>query len=127
MCIYLLNRVPKIRQRLAEVGVEVVAIAVPTLGELYYGAYCSKRVEENLGKIRHFLVSPGPRVLPLDDAAMQAFGRLKAGLRQTGLPVGDADLQIAGVAVSRELTLVTNNVRHYGRLPGISIENWATD
>jgi len=126
-CIYLLNHVPEVRKRLAEVGVEVVAVAIPTLGELYYGAYSSKRVEENLAKVRRFLISPGPAVLPLDDAAMLAFGRFKADLRRKGMPIGDADLQIAGVAVSRGLTLVTNNVSHYGRLPGLSLDNWAAD
>jgi len=124
MCIYLLNRVLKVRQRFAEVGVEAVAIAIPTLGELYYGAYRSKRVEENLSRIQDFLVSPGPEVLLLDAAAMQAFGKLKADLRRRGLPIGDVDLQIASVAVSRQLTLVTNNLRHYDRIPGIPLENW---
>ncbi len=127
MCIYLLNHVPKVRQRLLEVGVEAIAVAIPTLGELYYGAYCSKRIEENLARVRHFLVSPGPEVLLLDDAAMQTFGRLKAGLRRKGLPIGDVDFQIASAAVSRQLTLVTNNLRHYGRIPGLSLENWLTD
>ena len=49
---------------------------------------------------------------------------LSRWLRRRGEPVGDLDLQIAGVAVSRGLTLVTNNTRHFDRVPDLQLENW---
>jgi tRNA(fMet)-specific endonuclease VapC len=122
--IHLLNGVPRVESRLDQVGVDSVSIAIPTLGELYYGAYSSERVEANLARLRAFLADPGPQVLPIDPAAVECFGRLKARLRRTGQPIGDIDLLIAGVAVSRGLTLVTNNTRHFARIPDISLENW---
>lgn len=97
-----------------------------TKGELYYGAYNSERVETNLERIRMFFQTPGPEVLPLDDAVMDCFGKFKAELRRKGLPIGDTDLLIAGAAVSRNLKLVTNNTKHFNRIPGISLEDWLT-
>jgi tRNA(fMet)-specific endonuclease VapC len=97
-----------------------------TKGELYFGAYNSGKVKENLKKIQIFFEEPGPKLLPMDDAVMECFGKFKAELRRKGQPVGDIDLLIAGVAISRELKLVTNNTKHFNRIPGISLENWLT-
>lgn len=123
-CIYLLNGDETVKSRLADVGVRAVSVAIPTLGELYFGAYYSSHVEANLARVRRFFAPPGPMVLPTDDAAMECFGRLKAELRSQARPVGDLDLQIAGVAVSRGLTVVTNNTRHFERIPNLPLENW---
>ena len=124
MCIYLLNGDERIKARVAQVGVEAISVSAPTVGELYFGAYNSSRVEPNLARIRAFLSVPGPRTLPVDDAAADCFGRLKAALRRTGQPIGDLDLLIAGVAVSRGLKVVTNNTEHFERIADIAVENW---
>jgi tRNA(fMet)-specific endonuclease VapC len=49
---------------------------------------------------------------------------IKAELRRTGQPIGDLDLLIASVAMSRNLKVVTNNLRHFERIPEIALENW---
>lgn len=36
----------------------------------------------------------------------------------------DIDLLIAGIAIENDMILVTNNERHFGRIPGLKIENW---
>ena len=105
-------------------GIEAISLAIPTVGELYFGAYNSARVEANLARVRAFLSPPGPKVLPIDDAAAECFGRFKAALRQIGKPIGDVDLLIAGVAASRNLKVVTNNTDHFDRITEISLENW---
>jgi tRNA(fMet)-specific endonuclease VapC len=124
-CIYLLNGHAGIKARVAQVGVETLAVAIPSVGELYFGAYNSARVEANLARIRAFLADPGPAILPIDETAIEQFGRLKADLRRLGQPIGDFDLLIAGVAVSRGLTVVTNNTNHFERISSLSLENWA--
>ncbi len=123
-CIYLLNGNREIKAQVRSVGIETVSAM--TKGELFFGAYNSGRVKENLKKIKIFFEEPGPKLLPLDDAVMDCFGKFKAELRRKGQPVGDIDLLIAGVAISRELKLVTNNIKHFNRIPGISLENWLT-
>ncbi len=40
--------------------------------------------------------------------------------------VADFDLLIASTALAENLILVTNNTRHYARIPGIRLENWVT-
>lgn len=124
MCIYLLNGDKRVKARVAQVGVEAISVAIPTVGELYFGAYNSARVEANLARVRAFFSVPGPKVLPIDDAAADCFGRFKAALRRVGKPIGDLGLLIAGVAESRGLKVVTNNTEHFERITEISMENW---
>lgn len=45
-------------------------------------------------------------------------------LRNNGELIDDIDLFIAGIAIENEMTLVTNNENHFGRIPGLRIENW---
>jgi tRNA(fMet)-specific endonuclease VapC len=113
MCIYLLNGHPRVKARVTEVGVTALAVAIPTVGELYFGAYNSGRVEANVARVRAFLSPPGPQVLRIDEPAAEQFGRFKALLRRTGRPIGNIDLFIAGVAVCHGLTVVMNNTDHF--------------
>ena len=62
--------------------------------------------------------------LPWDAAAAQAHGRLRAGLRQAGTPIGDFDEMIAAHALSVGAVLVTDNERHFRRIDGLTVENW---
>lgn len=64
------------------------------------------------------------RIMPWDEQAAQQHGRLRAGLRLQGTPIGDFDEMIAAHALSLGAVLVTNNVRHFSRVPGLEIENW---
>jgi tRNA(fMet)-specific endonuclease VapC len=124
MCIYLLNGDERIKSRVAQVGVEAISVSILTVGELYFGAYNSARLEANMERIHEFLSYPGPIVLAVDDAAAEYFGKFKAALRREGKPIGDVDLRIAGVAASRGLKVVTNNTEHFERIADISLENW---
>jgi tRNA(fMet)-specific endonuclease VapC len=124
MCIYLLNGDERVKNRVAQAGVAAISVSILTVGELYFGAYNSARLEANLERIREFLSSPGPIVLSVDDAAAKYFGKFKAELRRDGKPIGDVDLLIAGIAASRGLKVVTNNTEHFERIAEISLENW---
>jgi tRNA(fMet)-specific endonuclease VapC len=52
------------------------------------------------------------------------YGRLRAQLEREGRRIGEPDLRIAAIALARDLTLVTGNVRHFQRVPDLRIENW---
>jgi tRNA(fMet)-specific endonuclease VapC len=125
-CIYLLNGDQRVKARVAQVGIEAIAVAIVTKGELYFGAYNSSQIDANLERIREFFTEPGPEILSIDDQVMGCFGKTKAELRRKGQPIGDIDLLIAGVAISQGLKLVTNNTKHFKRIPGILLENWFT-
>ena len=66
-------------------------------------------------------VLPALRVVPFDVEAARKFGELKAALEAKGTPLADADLQIAAIALVGGHELVTGNVRHFSRVPGLRI------
>ena len=123
-CIYLLNGNERVKVRVAQVGIETVGVAILSMGELYFGAYNSTQVQANVERIQSFFSAPGPQILFLDEKVTEQFGRFKAELRQRGQLIGDIDLLIACIAVNQGLKVVTNNTRHFERIPGLTLENW---
>lgn len=66
----------------------------------------------------------GLRVVPFDRRAAAHYAELKAQLERDGRPLDEPDLRIAAIVRTRDLTLVTGNVRHFERVPGLHVENW---
>ena len=96
-----------------------------SVGELIYGA---RRVgRETLTAKVDAVVRGAHTVLPFDAAAARRFGELKAELERRGEPLAEPDLRIAAIVVVHGLTLVTRNVRHFRRVPGLAVENWIDD
>jgi len=109
-----------IEQRRATI--DRVATTWITAAELYYGAARSGASENNHGLVTELLESL--EIHGLNPAASQQFGRLKAELERRGRRLADADLLIASIALVHGAILVTSNVRHYGRIPDLEIEDW---
>lgn len=99
------------------------AVSVITYGELVFGASSSQRVTENLAKV-HRLKEVFP-VIDVSPAIMETFGTLKADLRKNGTPVDDFDLLIGATALTLGYRVVTNNERHFSKIPGLDVVNWA--
>jgi predicted nucleic acid-binding protein len=89
-------------------------------GELYKGAYRSAARELHLRNIEE-RVLPVVTVLPYDVAVSRIFGMIRAHLEEAGLIIPDADLQIAATAIYHGLELVTGNIQHFGRIPGLRL------
>lgn len=106
------------RHSVADIGVSSVTVA-----ELQYGVHHSQRPAQNEQALALFLLPL--TILDLDYAAAVAYGRLRATLERLGEPIGSLDMLIAAQAVSRGLTLVTNNVREFARVPGLNVEDWS--
>jgi tRNA(fMet)-specific endonuclease VapC len=64
------------------------------------------------------------RVIDFDEGDARESGRIHAELIKAGKPIGDADTLIAGQAMANQLTLVTNNTKHFLRVKGLQVENW---
>jgi predicted nucleic acid-binding protein len=110
--------------RLASVPPEQQFTSSITLGELVYGAYRHRtRTGVLLEQIDRTLL-PNLTILPFNDDAARHYGELRAELERRGTPLDDADLRIAAIALSRNLIVVTGNVRHFQRVPGLAVENW---
>jgi tRNA(fMet)-specific endonuclease VapC len=120
--IYQMNGIPAVVSRLEATRRADRHITLITLGELYYGIFRSGRVAMNLGRYRRFLRTV--KLLPFTPAIAQRFGIIKANLADRGEIVADHDLWIAGHALESAATLVTNNERHFRRIPDLRIENW---
>ena len=109
--------------RLARVPPEDQFTSSVTLGELLYGAHRSSRTAALLERIEETLLPELP-VLPFDAAAARRYGEIRADLERRGTPIGDADTRVAAIALSRGLTVVTGNERHFRQVPRLEIENW---
>jgi tRNA(fMet)-specific endonuclease VapC len=99
-----------------------MAISAITLSELFHGAEKSAKVAQNLAVVEEF--ASLLEVLPYSAKASQHYGAVRAALEKAGLPIGVNDLHIAAHARSEGLTLVTNNLFEFERVPGLLTENW---
>src|SRR5262245_19002093 len=66
-------------------------------------------------------------VAPFDEAATLAYGQVRHQLERRASPIGPLDTLIAPHALSLKATVVTNNIRHFGQVPGLAVENWYSD
>ena len=113
-------------RRLAEVPTAQQFTSTITIGEMVYGAHRSAKRETFIQHLYEDIL-PNVHVLPFDLDAAFVFGRLRAELEALGTPLDLADLRIASIALSKGLVLVTGNVRHFERVPDLTIENWLVD
>ena len=98
-----------------------LCISSITLAELRYGA--ELRGSQKLHDlIQTFTASM--TIVPFDASISQVFGTVAADLTHRGVPIGPFDTLLAAQALALNLTLVTNNTRHFDRVAGLKIENW---
>lgn len=124
ICIFL------IRKRSARVLREIrkhrpadIAVSVITVAELEHGCDKSADPDKNRLALMEFL-SPFT-LLPFDDSAARAYGNVRADLEKKGTPIGSMDLLIAAHAQSRDLEIVTNNIREFERVEGLVVVDWS--
>jgi tRNA(fMet)-specific endonuclease VapC len=98
-----------------------VFVPAIVLGELYYGAYKSSRITENIAKINEFAANNA--VLVSDTATAQEYGQIKNTLRAKGRPIPENDIWIAAIAMQYKLRLVTRD-SHFEEVNRLVIEAW---
>ena len=124
-CVYLLNGNLSLKKKVEEVGVFSLAISNSVLAELYFGAYNSKKAEDNLKRINIFKMNLS--ILADSEESALRFGKIKADLRSKGKIIEDFDILIASVAIVNSCILITNNTDHFERIDDLQIENWLID
>jgi tRNA(fMet)-specific endonuclease VapC len=112
-------------RRLAQTAPEVQFTTAVNLGELLYGA--AKRGSARLQDLVREVTLEALQVLPFDVAAAEVYGPLRASLETEGRRLDEPDLRIASIVLARNLTLVTGNTRHFGRVPDLRVENWLAE
>ncbi len=99
-------------------------ISTVVLFELRYGVARSERRERSARVLDAFLAD-NFEIAPFDADDASEAGALRGALADAGTPIGPYDLLIAAQARRRSARLVTNNMREFGRVPGLLIENWS--
>ena len=121
--IYNLKGNANVRKSLLNHINDSIKTSVVTIMELYYGAYKSKSVAANLAVVK--TLEQSLEIIPVGLEVVHIFGLLKSQLEKSGLRLDDFDLIIASCAMAHNLILVTNNERHFRRIEGLRVENWA--
>jgi tRNA(fMet)-specific endonuclease VapC len=108
-------------ERLGDVPVDEQATTSITLGELAYGA---RKAERPALYRRAVKLLRGVRILDFDRLAAEQYGDLRASLERNGHRLADPDLRIAAITTIHRATLISGNRRHFGRVPGLTVEDW---
>jgi len=123
ICIYLIKRCPSgVLERFRQHSPQDVAICTITLFELQYGVEKSQYRQRSEDALTKFLLPLD--LINLDRSAAIEAAAIRAQLERKGMPIGPYDLLIAGLARSRDMTLVTNNTKEFERIVGLHLENW---
>ena len=120
--IYNLKGNEAIRRNLQDHFEDPMKICVITIMELYYGAYKSKKITGNLSKVR--TIENAFEIISVSSECAEISGMLRASLKKSGMLLDDFDLIIASCAMTNNLTLVTNNTKHFSRIDGLKLTNW---
>ena len=94
-----------------------------TIGEVYYGIM---KVSDKTKLLKLFedVLLPRATILSFDFSAAKKYGEIRSLLEKQGTPLAHADLQIASIALSMNMTLITGNLKHFQRIPELAVENW---
>lgn len=126
ICIYIIKQKPaSVLSKFREFNPGDICISSITLAELEYGVEKSEHKERNRIALAGFLVPI--EVLPFSEKASGIYGKIRANLEKQGNIIGAYDLLIGAHAMSENLTLVSNNLREFERIPGLVCENWVTE
>lgn len=123
ICIYIIkNRFVGLIKKLRRVGIENVGISAVTVAELEYGVSNSDRSGESRARLYEFMVPFA--FIDFDLNAARQYGKIRKELKDLGQPIGPMDILIAAIAMAHGHTLVTNNAKEFGKVPGLKTENW---
>jgi tRNA(fMet)-specific endonuclease VapC len=100
---------------------DVINISIITYYEIL-GGLKFKKAERQIKEFEEFVSNN--TIIHISEQSAKLSGDIYADLRQKGITIGTSDILIAGIATENELTLVTNNERHYESIRGLKIENW---
>jgi tRNA(fMet)-specific endonuclease VapC len=123
ICSYILKNHPTtVKAHFDEVGNDALAISTVVLAELYYGAARHTKSIIIRKEINNFVARL--TVIPWDEVAADHYGLIRTTLEKQGTPIGAMDMMIAAHARSCKATLVSNNIKHFKKIPGLLLANW---
>lgn len=120
--IYFFRGEGEVARRLLSTAPADIAVPTVVVYELETGIAKSKDAAKRRGQLDQLLQVVA--VLPFGIEEAKAAAVLRARLEQDGTPIGPMDTLIAGTALAHRGVLVTRNVREFGRVPGLPVQDW---
>jgi len=109
----------KIHNRIANIA--EVFLPCIAIGELYFGAYNSSKIQENLNRIDEFALNN--TILPCNTETAKRYGDIKSRLKEKGKPIPENDIWIAALAQQYALTVITRDT-HFDLIKNLKVEVW---
>ena len=127
ICIYIINEKPKkVLRKFEQYPVHEFAISSITHAELQFGVEKSKKKDINQNALDEFLLPL--TILPFHGKNLVVcYGEIRAFLESKGKTIGPLDTLIAAHALSLDLTIVSNNIKEFSRIPDLKSENWVSE
>jgi tRNA(fMet)-specific endonuclease VapC len=123
ICVLLIRqKSPHVLAKLTSHPITDIGVSAITVAELQYGVEKSSQPTLNQQALDQFLLPLS--VVPFDEQDAIVYGQIRATLEAQGLPIGALDTLIAAQAIHYNLILVTNNVREFARVSGLTVEDW---
>ena len=125
ICIYLIKqKPPEVLQKFNTYQVGDLGISSITVAELEFGVQKSQFPQKNQQALEQFLIPLN--IINFNRAAAIIYGDIRATLEKQGTAIGSLDTLIAAHALSLEITLITNNVKEFKRVPNLKLDNWVS-
>jgi tRNA(fMet)-specific endonuclease VapC len=124
ICIYIINEKPeKVLRKFEQYPVYEFGISSITHAELQYGIEKSENKNTNQDALNEFLLPL--TILPFHGKKLvTCYGEIRASLESKGKTIGPLDMLIAAHALSLDLTIISNNIKEFSRIPNLKCENW---
>ncbi|NJO98392.1 MAG: type II toxin-antitoxin system VapC family toxin [Pleurocapsa sp. CRU_1_2] len=123
ICIYIIKqKPPEVLQKFNAYNVGDIGLSAITVAELEFGVHKSQFPQRNQQALTQFLLPL--QIVDFDNAAAVVYGKLRATLENRGMLIGSLDTLIAAHALSLQVTLITNNVKEFNRVPNLKLDNW---
>lgn len=125
ICIYIIKqKPPEVLQRFNTYQIGDIGISAITVAELEFGVQKSQFPVRNQQALVQFLLPL--TIADFDRSAGLVYGDLRATLEKQGTPIGSLDTLIAAHALSLQVTLITNNLKEFSRVPNLQLDNWVS-
>lgn len=123
-CSYIIKTPQLVRKRFEQIHAGDISISSITWAELNSWVINSSKPEQRLMSLQKMFAPIA--ILPFTAEDAPFHGSIRKNLKDRGKMIGALDLLIAAHALSRGLTIVTNNTEHFGRISRLRIENWVS-
>ena len=127
ICIFLIkNKFPKLTNKILSSDSNELFLSSISISEMEYGASKSQNKEKNRQALLDFCTDFN-NIIDFTTEDTEAYGLIRACLENEGKVIGPYDMQIAAQAMTRNLTVVTNNYDEFVRIPWIKVEDWTKE